>query len=360
MAYDFIPTSTKDIENARVFKSNEYSMLLEYLLKKYKNVKDPIALSKKSGEIKNVKITRKLQLLCDLKKTKKELNLKEIKIGFGEGSRGGRGVKNKGGAFEDQFERDLKVWWSDSDDYNNRNLKKIIEEIANHYNWSNIKTFEAQGEGSLNQRRPLVFVGKNAYIGTSSDPNIGKTVTDVTVNTDKGKVFFSLKATGTVTFFNAGVSTILSKSDMQKNYDVTNKNGLALLNILGIDSKKFASVFNSYDKGDKVKSYSEDVTNKIDKPAMIKLLQSGIGYGFHYVHAKRPTEIHHFEMTKKKMEQLANPTKCVAYYGGLTGGGKRIDVVVDTPMITLKFNLRNKQGGVYPSHIMCDYTFKKY
>lgn len=360
MAYDFIPTSTKDIERARVFKSDEYSSLLEYFLKKYKNIKDPIALSKSPKEIKNVKVTRKLQTVCDLKKTIRELNIKDIKISFGEGSRGGRGVKNKGGAFEEQFERDLNVWWSDRDDYNNRNLKKIIEEIANHYNWTKLKTFEAKGEGELNQRRPLVFVGKNAYIGTASDPNIGKTVTDVTVNTDKGKVFFSLKATGTVTFFNAGVSTILSKSDMQKNNDVTDKKGLTLLNIFGLDSKKFASVFNAYDRGDKIKSYSEDVTDKINKSAMVKLLRSGIGYGFHYVHAKKPTEIHHFEMTKQKMEQLANPTKCVAYYGGLTGGGKRIDIVVDTPMISLKFNLRNKQGGVYPSHIMCDYTFKKY
>ena len=25
-----------------------------------------------------------------------------------------------------------------------------------------------------------------------------------------------------------------------------------------------------------------------------------------------------------------------------------------------KFNIRNKQGGVYPSHIMCDYSFKRY
>lgn len=190
MAYDFIPTSSKDIERARVFKSDEYSSLLEYLLKKYKSIKDPIALSKSPKEIKNVKVTRKLQAVCDLKKTIRELNIKDIKISFGEGSRGGRGVKNKGGAFEEQFERDLNVWWSDRDDYNNRNLKKVIEEISKHYNWTKLKTFEVIPEGELNQRRPLVFVGKNAYIGTASDPNIGKTVTDVTVDTDKEKFSF--------------------------------------------------------------------------------------------------------------------------------------------------------------------------
>ena len=60
------------------------------------------------------------------------------------------------------------------------------------------------------------------------------------------------------------------------------------------------------------------------------------------------------------MEQLAQPSKGTIYYGGKTSAGKRIDVEIDTPFIALKFNIRNKQGGVYPSHIMCDYTFKRY
>ena len=64
--------------------------------------------------------------------------------------------------------------------------------------------------------------------------------------------------------------------------------------------------------------------------------------------------------TKQFMNKLANPSKAIAYYGGMKSGGKRIDIVVDTPYITLKFNIRNKQGGVYPSHIMCDYSFKRY
>ena len=60
------------------------------------------------------------------------------------------------------------------------------------------------------------------------------------------------------------------------------------------------------------------------------------------------------------MTKLANPTSAVAYYGGKKSAGKRVDIDIETPFITLKINIRNKQGGVYPSHIMCDYTFKKY
>ena len=357
MAYDFIPNSALDISKEKVFKSLEYSKVYTYLVQKYKK-KDPIALSKDAKEIKVVKITRSLQSVLDIKQLHSQLNLKDIKLSFGEGSRGGRGVKNKGGQFEIDLTQDLITWWEGGTKYKNPSTKPIIEELAKHYNWNKVKKFDVKQMGELNQKRPLIFSGKDVFIGTSSTPNIGKTVTDITVTADNKPVYLSLKATGTVTFFNAGVAKIFLPDEMKKYGTIKNINGLALLKILGIDPQKFTAVFNSY--GGNIKRYTEDVTKKIDRPRMVKLLKSGIGYGFHYIHAKRPTEIHHFEMNQSKMTSLANPMRCVAYYGGKTTGGKRVDIEVDTPFISLKFNIRNKQGGVYPSHIMCDYVFKKY
>ena len=104
----------------------------------------------------------------------------------------------------------------------------------------------------------------------------------------------------------------------------------------------------------------ENVFGKMDKAMFINFLKSGIGYGYHYVHAKKPSEIHHFAMTKAFMNKLAQPRSAIAYYGGKTSAGKRVDIDIDTPNIMLKINIRNKQGGVYPSHIMCDYIFKSY
>jgi hypothetical protein len=46
------------------------------------------------------------------------------------------------------------------------------------------------------------------------------------------------------------------------------------------------------------------------------------------------------------------------YYGGLGGNGKRIDITFESPTYSFKVNIRNKQGGLYPSHIMCDYVKK--
>ena len=35
-------------------------------------------------------------------------------------------------------------------------------------------------------------------------------------------------------------------------------------------------------------------------------------------------------------------------YGGSTGKGKRIDMIFETKSYDFKFNIRNKQGGIYP------------
>jgi hypothetical protein len=359
MAYDFIPKSLNEISKESIFKNEEYGRVYTYLSEKFRR-DDPIALSKNPNEMKNIKITRALQGTIELRTIKDFLRIKDVKLSFGEGSRGGRGTQNKGGQFELDFTQDLKTWWEGNNNYINASSEKIINEMAQHYKWDKKKTFEVDNVGGLNQRRPLVFAGKNVYIGTGSDPNIGATVTDITINADGKKVYLSLKATGTVTFFNAGVATILTPQDMKLNKTITNQKGLALLKVLGLDPVKFANVFNDAASNKPIRRYSEDITRSIDRISMIKLLQSGIGYGFHYVHAKKPTEIHHFEMSKQKMTSLANPGKCIAYYGGKTSAGKRVEVEVDTPNILLKFNIRNKQGGVYPSHIMCDYVFKKY
>ena len=360
MAYDFIPKNVSEINNQKALKSDEYIKVYQYLSTKY-NREDPIAISTSANEMKNVKVSRGFQGVLELNDIKKALNLKELKLSFGEGSRGGRGVKNQGGAFEINLTKDLNAWWEGSETYTSPANKKFIEELVEHYGWEKTKltSFKAEQMGGLNQKRPLVFQGKEVYIGTTSDPNIGKTVTDITLTVNGNQeVYLSLKATGTVTFFNAGVAKIFTENDMKRNGTVTNANGLALLNMLGIDPVKFASVFNTY--GSQMQRYSEDITSKIDTSKLIKMLKSGIGYGFHYVHAKKPTEIHHMEMTKQAMEKLADPKKAVIYYGGKANTAKRVDIEVDTPYISLKINIRNKQGGVYPSHIMCDYTFKKY
>ena len=59
------------------------------------------------------------------------------------------------------------------------------------------------------------------------------------------------------------------------------------------------------------------------------------------------------------MEKSAKLTgKIILNYGGSRGTGKRLDIHCESSEYRFMFNLRNKQGGKYPSHIMCDYKKK--
>ena len=49
----------------------------------------------------------------------------------------------------------------------------------------------------------------------------------------------------------------------------------------------------------------------------------------------------------------------IVYYGGKSGTGKRIDVEFHSDYFDFKLNIRNKQSGVYPSHVMLDYKSKE-
>ena len=67
----------------------------------------------------------------------------------------------------------------------------------------------------------------------------------------------TLKATGTVTFFNAGVTKFLVAEEMKKFKTIKNPQGLALLKMLGLSPVSLAQVFNSY--GGKMKRKKENV-----------------------------------------------------------------------------------------------------
>ena len=59
----------------------------------------------------------------------------------------------------------------------------------------------------------------------------------------------------------------------------------------------------------------------------------------------------------KKKDDISNATM-TAYYGGKSGKGKRVDIEFSNQYYDFKVNIRNKQSGVYPSHIMMDYESK--
>ena len=261
---------------------------------------------------------------------------------------GGKKVSdNKGNAYEDEFTKDLNNYFiSDNHDLvKDLNAMKLIESMLGD---STVK--EIRADGALNQKRPLVIDSNKIYVG-NGDNNIGKIVSDITIITDKGEKYLSLKHGNTVTFVNAGVSTILSQKDMEDG-KIDNKEGALLLNLLGIDNERFVSVFNDY-KGDCNNKEKIDITKEISTKKFLDFMSSVIGYGYILVH-KKGNNTHILDMTESNMKRFLKVHKASIVYP-LNGCNKRVDIVIDMEGINIKINIRNKNGRVYPSNLMADY-----
>lgn len=344
MAYNFVPKSEKDIDSLNNKFGSELSALLLYLQKKT-GAPDPITLDR--GLPRNVKVLRYLQSKVTLPELKKISP--SLLIDFGDGSRGGRGASNKGLGFEGELINDFNKFNSEGLSAKFENVD-FIREFASMYNLSRVKTIKVEEKGGLNQKRPLVFQGNQPYI-LGSNFDIGKIVTDVDVKLDTTTIHLSAKYGKTVTFFNAGIMKILSEKMIKEKK--LSKEGTALLNLFGIDDEPFCRVFNEYGKGNDL--HVVDTFNKIDKTKLKNFLKSGIGYGYHLVH-KIGKIVYHQPMTKESLDRAATPLSCEVRYP--IGTAKRVDIFVETPGYKLKLNIRNKQGGLYPSHIMSDYEAK--
>lgn len=352
MAYNFIPTTRKEVSATIPGEiGNAVAAVLSKLQNDYPMFKDPIALDPKSPKI--VKITRKIQTKLDLKALQQRF--KELKLSFGEGSRGGRGVGNKGNLFEAELAKDIENWWKGEPISSEVNAT-LIEDIAAKYSLHKWTDLYVDAEGAENKPRPLQINGKNVIISPGL-VDIGAVVTDITLRKGKDKhstpgAFLSLKFSGTVTFFNAGTKKYLTDAELQKGL-ITSPGGIALLDIFGINNATFCSVFNGKSK----KLYSENTTLKVNKTALENLIKSGIGYGFHMVHKLGNTIISK-EIDKPYRDAASKVQQVTVFYGGKTGTGARVDIEVTTPKYILKFNFRNKQGGKYISHLMCDYSYR--
>ena len=347
MAYNFIPTSVKDIAAAKLKTGAVLIALYDFIVKKYPTAKAPIAIDK--SDPMSVKVTRALNGSISLSELKSVAP--GIKIAWGNGSRGGGGVANKGIGFERDLETDLIAYKEEGIDSKRIKAKTFLVDLEKYYDLGKANSIDVKSEGALNKKRPLTFMGSQPIIsGGGTDYNIGATVTDLTLLKNNKPIYLSLKYGGTVSFFNIGISKILNATEINSGM-ISNGSGVALLDTFGVDNVKFCQVFTQY--GSNVKNEQVvDVTSKIDRQKLTNFIMSGIGYGYHLVH-KKGNEIHHFEMTKEKLKKASTPQKVMVRYP--LGIAKRIDVYIMTPVFELKINMRSSSGGIYPSHIFADY-----
>jgi hypothetical protein len=240
-----------------------------------------------------------------------------------------------------------------------KEAQNLIEQIGKEVK---VGYSDVEAVGGKNQPRPLAGGPSGLYVtaGGSKSKDIGSTVTDITTfwGPKKEEVYLSLKFGNTLTFINSGVGRIFTADDYKNFFQgYSNPIGKEIFRMFGIDPIIYAKVFNDYPH--KTKMPTIDVTSKCDKAAIEDLLQYAIGYGYWMVHGGTSGGVKMYEMDQAYMKKASKITGSVKLmYGGSQGKGKRLDMHMESSVYKFMFNLRNKQSGLYPSHIMCDYKKK--
>ena len=132
--------------------------------------------------------------------------------------------------------------------------------------------------------------------------------------------------------------------------------------MFGIDDKsnmkKFCESFVDYPRSKPIQGYKVPV--KGNKTAIQKLLQSGIGYGYYMIHNTSGNTIDAYQIDKTYMTDASKIIgNIMVYFGRMNGKGKGVNITCESKHYNFIFNIRNKQGKLFPSHVMCDYKKKQ-
>ena len=331
-------------------------------IKKHYGVEDALAFNPKTNAGKSCKIMRGLKGTVDVSKIKKQVGLDaNFKITWGDGSRGNRGTGNRGNLFEGQLENGLNDWIEEGD-YSNNQYKGFITDLINYYDLEDCQVVKVVAEGGENKKRPLKYENGNWKVGDAdgTNYNIGATVTDLTLTTKKKQkesvIYLSLKTSGTTTMSNLGVKKIFPKNEIQ-NGTISTDVGLKVLETFGIDNARFCRIFNEAYSGN-VRSGGDDRNPKFNRALLQGMIRGSIGYGYHYTH-KQGSKIKNFPMTKQLCDRATTVNSVVVHYGGKTGTGQRVDITVKTPVMELKFNIRDTSGSSdpWPDKLQSAYKF---
>ena len=220
--------------------------------------------------------------------------------------------------------------------------------------------------GGANESRPFIMMNGAPAIGPGNPADVGKKLTDITVfHSDRTETYLSAKFSSTLTFVNTGVKgpgKPFTEAEVKAG-QITNGLGVKLLKALGIDNTTFCQVFNLYGTGQKAANpHIVDVTADVDKVLLTSLLKSAIGANYWMVHGQGGGKAYCWWVGVDENKKYANiqGAKFTLYYGGInTGTAKRIDMKFSNQYFDFKLNIRNKQGGICPTHFLLDYTSKE-
>ena len=372
MAYNILPSTETEARKAVSFmnktSADEALRLWKHLNEKYgKIISNPLAFD--STKKNDCKIARMIQTEFTIKDIKKQLKITTLRPDFGDGTRGNRGQNNQGTLFERNMEDALNDWIENPDDLSNNKYKDFIYDIVKHYNLEKCDEIKVVSEGRQNKKRPMKLVNDHWEIGDASPTrgyNIGATVTDITLHTKckniKRKIYLSLKTTGTTNLSNLGLKTTVFPVDEVKAGNIEKKDGKALMKTFGLNEQFLCATFNEFQNGNR-RYHQVDTNPNYNSELLTQLIKGSLGYGYHYVHLQRGTKIKHLEIDENFLRRASTPSNVKINYGGDTGGRKRVNIHMETPVFTMNFNIRNTTDKgtaadplrVYPDKLQSGY-----
>ena len=260
---------------------------------------------------------------------------------------------NSGHQFEAEFQKDLQEYFKNP-------LAKLKFEAAIHELLTMVKSqygadvISSTHDGGENKKRKVsINTGKMDVDGDSKEnkdnANIGSTVTDITLNLANGKqVYLSLKV-GDAKFLNKGVGSAFPQDEI-KNGKITNKAGVELLKMLGIDNYYFCEVYRAlYEQRKKDKNIPREV--KISSPSseLKKFIEEAIGYG--YIMVKRENKssnnvlIQNFTKPEFARQEASTIEDVRVIYPEQNKDSKTVSVSMKTNHYIITIVIRNRGGA---------------
>ena len=377
MAYNVIPKTEPEMraQSRHMTAANEVIRLYSYLTDKVPSVTDPIAMDPKQKS--KLKILRELKGYMTINDMINGAKLDKLKLdhtSWGNGSRGGGGSFNKGAAFERELAKNIDEWVQTSELPKNKMYADLIENIIEAHGLEDCKQIGVEMVGEKDTKRPLSW-SNGWFVGDAGKGNydIGQKVSDVTITLDcidgsTREVYLSAKTTGTVALSNLGTKTnVFPDADILKDTQNSASRfptaGEKLLKTFGIDEDDFVKIFREaremHECGGEIKSGKVVNNPSYDGQLLSDLIKGCLGYGYHYCHLNGG-KIKEFNVTKDINRATSVVSSVVIYYGGKTGKGQRVDMVVDTGTMELKFNVRDTsgKGRGFPDKFQAGYKFK--
>lgn len=204
--------------------------------------------------------------------------------------------------------------------------------------------------GAANVRRTLDFktgIALPRGVRPGEFDKIGLALSDINLTLADGRLVpVSLKSGPRVTLINAGVAGGKREYWGDKVASILELFG-------GVDIERVIDGFEVYEgKSSTKQAIPRELINleTLDMETVQEFILHAMGAEYILLH-----DNHAIWISPQLLQRLVESLKpqYVAYPGP---SRKRFDMLFSSPLFTVLINIRNKQGGLYPSHIMADYV----